>query len=470
MRLFKVELLSLYRMVTFVILAFFLFGMVSMAFSEAAFGLDTRMIADMNKPGVLMIQTINSATITVPEAQISDEGLQALEQVVVDLIQSGQIPNTDEAIVKALIGELLENPFNYLTPSGKLITKDTQTGAIGTGFIVTEDGYIITNAHVVYTEEKALKMQLAWAGLQDIIQQDVEDFTSGLEDYDYTVTQEEIEKLQNIALQFYASNLQLDNVKTQSYAAMGISIPGLQTVQKGYPCDVRKRGEPIPGKDVAILKIDQKNLPTVTLGDDASMQTGDPVYVLGYPGVATFNPLISQESYLETSFTSGIVSARKTMTGGWEVLQIDAAITHGNSGGPVFNSSGEVIGIATFGSIDPNNQVEVQGMNFAFPINIAKQFLKEINVTPQESRLTTKYKDALVLYQQEKYKKALEIFREINETNPGYPYVQDMIAGSRTAIDQGKDKSFNYLPVILGGVAVVAVAGGAFVWMRKKPK
>jgi ribose transport system ATP-binding protein len=68
--------------------------------------------------------------------------------------------------------------------------------------------------------------------------------------------------------------------------------------------------------------------------------------VIGYPGAATFNELLSAESAIEPTMTAGLVSAKKTMQGGWDVFQTDAAMTHGNSGGPVFNEKGEVIGIA----------------------------------------------------------------------------------------------------------------------------
>src|SRR5215210_2396835 len=90
--------------------------------------------------------------------------------------------------------------------------------------------------------------------------------------------------------------------------------------------------------------------------------------------LATFHPLISDESISEASLTRGLVSAKKNMKDGWEVLQTDASITHGNSGGPVMNEYGEVIGLATFGSIDYQRQAEVQGMNFIVPSTIVNEY------------------------------------------------------------------------------------------------
>ena len=93
----------------------------------------------------------------------------------------------------------------------------------------------------------------------------------------------------------------------------------------------------------------------------------------------------------------------------------------------LFNEAGEVVGINTFGMLDSDGEM-VPGMNFAIPISIAKQFLNEINVTPRESEFTRQFKEAKMLFDNEKYSEALGILRTLNETNPGYPVVADLLA------------------------------------------
>jgi hypothetical protein len=270
--------------------------------------------------------------------------------------------------------------------------------------------------------------------------------------------------------------MQMSKVNSQIFTEMGVAVPGLKATQRGFVSDLRKRGEPGTGKDVAILKIEKTNLPTVPLGDDATISTGERIYVIGYPGVATFHPLLAEESVIEPTLTSGLISARKTAKGGWETLQTDAALTHGNSGGPAFNERGEVIGIATFASIDYEREAEVQGMNFLVPVNVAKQLLREINVTPQESQLSKVYEEGLALYDKQQYKAALEKFREVNELNPGYPYVTKYISDSRTAINEGRDRStptWQYVGVafaVLFFLVILVTAGiVTFVVYRRKP-
>jgi hypothetical protein len=157
---------------------------------------------------------------------------------------------------------------------------------------------------------------------------------------------------------------------------------------------------------------------------------------MGYPAIATLSDALNvAQAIQEPTLTQGIISARKEMGGGWNILQTDAAIHGGNSGGPLFNEDGEVIGINTFGMLDQQSGAQVAGMNFAVPISIAKQFLNEINVTPAESDFTAKFKNALAAYNNQDYNTALELLRGINETNPGFPVVQELLSETREASD-----------------------------------
>lgn len=111
--------------------------------------------------------------------------------------------------------------------------------------------------------------------------------------------------------------------------------------------------------DIAVLKIEAKGLPTVKLGESGAIRVGEPVLAIGSP----FG--------FESTATSGIVSAvSRSLPDGTYVpfIQTDAAVNPGNSGGPLFNDRGEVIGI--------NSQIfshtgGYQGLSFAIPIDVA---------------------------------------------------------------------------------------------------
>jgi len=111
--------------------------------------------------------------------------------------------------------------------------------------------------------------------------------------------------------------------------------------------------------DVAVIKIDAKDLPTVKLGDPQQVRVGNWVLAIGSP----FG--------FENSVTAGIVSAKsRALPDGTYVpfIQTDVAVNPGNSGGPLFNTAGEVVGI--------NSQIYsrtggYQGLSFAIPIDVA---------------------------------------------------------------------------------------------------
>lgn len=181
----------------------------------------------------------------------------------------------------------------------------TSSAVSGSGFIISSDGYILTNFHVI------------------------EDAAKG--GYEISV-------LTHDGSEYIASIV-------------------------GYEAD----------NDVAVLKIDGEGLSSVTLGDSDNMSVGDSVYAVG-------NPL----GELEYTMTGGMVSALDrdistydSSTGTYTTInmfQIDAAVNSGNSGGPVYDRSGKVIGIVTA----KYSNTGVEGLGFAVPINDAVTIAEDL--------------------------------------------------------------------------------------------
>ncbi len=118
--------------------------------------------------------------------------------------------------------------------------------------------------------------------------------------------------------------------------------------------------------DIAVLKIDGRELPTVTLGNSDQLGVGDYVLAIGEP----FG--------LEETATAGIVSAKgRSLPGDGYVpfIQTDAAVNPGNSGGPLFDANGSVVGI---NAQIYSNSGGFQGVSFAIPINLAVQVKDQI--------------------------------------------------------------------------------------------
>jgi len=135
--------------------------------------------------------------------------------------------------------------------------------------------------------------------------------------------------------------------------------------------------------DIAVLRIQAQGLPTVRLGDPRQLQVGDPVLAIGAP----FG--------LEQTATAGIVSAKgRSLPGDAAVpfIQTDAAVNPGNSGGPLFDSAGNVVGI--------NSQIYsrsggYQGLSFAIPVDVAMRVRDQIVATgkAQHARLGVSVQD-----------------------------------------------------------------------------
>ena len=177
----------------------------------------------------------------------------------------------------------------------------TSSGAVsGSGFIISDDGYVLTNYHVVKEADK---------GKLDV------------------------------------------QVLTYDGTAYNATIVGTEA-----------------SNDVAVLKIDAEGLSAARFGNSDVIRVGDTVYAVG-------NPL----GELEFSMSTGHVSAKDRVITTQEnesinMFQIDAAVNEGNSGGPVYDAGGSVIGIVTAKYSDTG----VEGLGFAIPINDVKSIADDL--------------------------------------------------------------------------------------------
>ncbi|MGG6242689.1 trypsin-like peptidase domain-containing protein [Nodosilinea sp. AN01ver1] len=413
-------------------------------------------LAEQNKPGTLIIQTVHKAEFSVPNYDLNEDKLNQLSKALGQKVSSGEYTSEQQVFV-AIIQTVLAAPLAYFTPMSQRVQEQAEVSTTGSALAVTEDGYLVTNAHVVSSEQDDIKQLLADSALEEVAVSSCQSLWNDLGGGYYQEaigalmgTQEFVQLCLQAHAEYFAHYMSLDALDTKIYAAMGATARD-QIVEQGHKATVKAIGEPAPGKDVAILKIEATHMPTVALGDDQTLAAGDRMFILGYPGAG----VIDEQEAVEASLTAGLVSARKTMADGWDILQTDAAMSSGNSGGPVFNEDGEAIGIATFAKVDPSTGSQVQGANFVVPISVVNEFLTQANVEPAPSGISQLYQTAVSQFERGQFKRALASFRQVSELNPSYPYVQSYLSKTQAAINKDVEGAVSPGSIVAGGIVVL---------------
>ncbi|MEA3357688.1 MAG: S1C family serine protease [Patescibacteria group bacterium] len=377
---------------------------------------------------------------------------------------------TGNVIIQAVLASELG------TPSLSGAVYPFEIGMGGSGFFVTDDGYLITNGHVANPDSDLI----AYYAIGYTAEQIFKDAVGALVEsyYGYTATgaeldaayQEQLNEAYNgdfwaLVDDFYtgykAGELEVDGVENNNFIQTG-AVSGSETIVKDLGKPATLVDSPYDGKsnssDLALLKVQGSNFMSIQLGSSENVEIGMEVYAIGYPAIVEEHTGVftDVESGLEPSITQGIISAKKTLVDGTEAFQTDAGITHGNSGGPVLNSAGEVIGVATWGFGD-----EPGGENFNFLISVEEvdKLLSQNNVEAAVSMTTEKWNTALDLYSDKCYTQAKEEFEEVRDLYPDNVDVDDFISRCQTRIENGEDECLS----VIESISVTLLIGGSCV-------
>lgn len=328
----------------------------------------------------------------------------------------------------------------------KSVNYETSEITAGSGAIINPNGYIITNAHVVELSKQD-NVQIAKSQVVDMSIEISKFFNSK---YGVNFKPEAVAT-------YLVNHLQIASVDR----LIKVILPGSVDLLDG---EIKSYGAPTgEGKDVAVIKIEKSNLPSVMLGDSDKIQLQDSIWVFGYPGAAD-SKLLSKESILVVSITDGKVSATdKKSAQGAPVLQINAAATHGNSGGPLIDEDGNVVGLLTFRS--ENNPKETQGFNFAVPVNTVKEFVNQAGAKNEEGSVNKLYKEGLQLYWGGYYKDALVKFEAVQRLNSNHSEIKKLISDCQQKSAQSKILWSKYKNVALGLDAVALLCIIALIYL-----
>lgn len=421
----------------------------------------------VNRPGVVMIRTVFSADVYVNNMRLDSRNFNHLLDSLQKIDSSGAI-YTPEQKLDIVLTEISNHPNRFFKSSLDYIKQPEEITSSGTGFLITSDGYVATNCHLIDRDKAFIRRQFILSAFQQITEANISAFENA---WATRFSDQQRTLLYNTYASVYARlfSMALYDLKKDIFVEYSADSSNGSSVPVKKIAHVVVRGQPMPGKDIALLKIDgDSSLPTLKIAKDDLPRVGEQLFVYGFPGPVTNNSYVSSESAIEPTLTTGIVSALKKSVEGWPLIQMDANINRGSSGGPVCNEKGEVVGLTTFGSIE-NSGGLAAGLNFAIPVSILQEYLDSAAVVANPSDVSLIFGDGVILYDKEYYKEALRKFKEVKEINRSFPGLTTYINDAEQRLrqnDERKASMIRYDLLIFGLLLVIALV--LFKFLKRK--
>ncbi|MGC1307853.1 MAG: trypsin-like peptidase domain-containing protein [Phormidesmis sp.] len=341
------------------------------------------------------------------------------------------------------------------------------TGEVGTGFFISDNGYVATNSHVIQladsdTNEAYCKQRLVRNLVEKITgESDLRNIPLDKRDQ-VNSTILEVENLleQGDELEFF-SKVILPNGDTRDF-------------------EVKEMGTPIGGdvKDIAVIKVEISDAPTLQFYDAKAAPIGlrDTVTIIGYPVAADvqdssefFEEFFSGEGQSKKSTQLSLGQATvsggeisnpfKTLESGIEVIQLDALVSGGSSGSPVLNEAGKVVGIVTFEGVGFGSASSIP---FAIPTETILEFVRRSGGTFNDPSITDElYAKGLAYRQKEDYTNAKLQFEAVRSHFEPHSEASRLIEESdRIIATNQSNRTFKpWLIGLSGSLAALILAG-----------
>jgi hypothetical protein len=193
-----------------------------------------------------------------------------------------------------------------------------------------------------------------------------------------------------------------------------------------------RKVSPFDGEDVAVLKIEARNLPTVQLGTTDGLRPQDGITAVGYPASVSD---ASSSGTVAPSLVSGIISAIRIEDGSRRI-QTDARIEEGMSGGPVLDGAGTVIGLVSYGTQRRSGESAFEYVRTAESIRAA---MAEAGVSNTPGLTDLAFRQALELLDAHHYRAALAKLQEVANLDPDRDAARQLLADAQAAVAAGRD-------------------------------
>jgi S1-C subfamily serine protease len=382
---------------------------------------------------------------------------------------------------------------------GQVILKHACDAWTGSGFFLSQDGYIGTNGHVGATDPKDVLIEHAFmelaAGKSALFQglsvaagvtnADIKGLTTSQAltvfiDKMYAIDDSHITETNAIHNTLIGLNSGEPDLNAwikatsaiQAYKGQG-SIKNAIFIAKNYHAvDGDIYGlTGFKASDVAILKIDGSSYPVTKLGSIEDVSQGSNLLILGYPASATDNSIVDATASAVTLTTGQVSSIKNAAGSSSKLVETTTTIGHGNSGGPALDDAGNVIGIATYTNDVSSSGAGAGVFNYIRDIKDLQDLAAKNSISfDTNSKTQTEWNTALDFFYRAHYSQSLNNFANVKTLYPDNPRVQEFIDTANKRIAAGQDiKDFPIIPVaIVSAVFVIGVIVAVILIIRHK--
>jgi S1-C subfamily serine protease len=333
-------------------------------------------------------------------------------------------------------------------------------GYSGTGFFVSSDGYVATASHLAALTNDQIKNAM------------VETYLTGDVNQAGCQAAGDCPAMMDKYRAGYQAATSLSELQsTLTVYTQDMNAASQDTV--GIPAQL-KSSSPFGQSDIAILKVNAENEPVLPLGSASSVQSQDPVSIIGYPSVSN----TGAQTLLVPTVTTGSITALKQgssdigLAPGVSIYQTDATIEFGNSGGPAINENGQVVGLVSFGLYDSGGGAG----KFLISVKEIQDQVRQAGASNALGQIDHLWRQGLSYFGQHRYVKANAAFQQcvaLNKVQVGCLQDQQKAAGLLS-----QDQEAKYAPAgapigliagLFGGVILLLLIGaGVMLLMTRR--
>jgi S1-C subfamily serine protease len=335
-------------------------------------------------------------------------------------------------------------------------------------FAVNPAGYLVTAGHCVDLGDEGARATALEYGVQWLIDNGyalADDFAYWLDQAHLTWGVEGTERGSDPDFQMLVQR--------------GVVAGGLETGE-GFPARVVSY-QPWSQGDIAVVKIEETDIPTVLVAADADVTIGTEVLSIGYPGSSD----AVTDATFEPTYKDGQINSEKTREGGLlPVYEMSAALSGGMSGGPTVNLEGEVVGVNSF-----NISGETEAFNFISPASLVNEMLAQSGVANELGTVDEMYRTGIDAYFAGDYQAAVDQLEQVLAVAPTHQQAEEYRTEAARLLAENpapaspeeeapvvpaappvaEDEGFPVWAIVLIAVGVVVIAGLVLLMVRRRP-